>query len=477
MKIRLHLAPTPVPGPPPLPVLGSVPNILRFFADPVAGVLHLYQRYGDLAAASDRDASVLCAFGASYNRQILTNPALFTNNDEALFPLPDGGPARRLLKGLTLTNGADHRRNRRLMMPAFHKSHVERYRDDIADLCDQARARWLPGRTLDMADEMVDLTLRIAHRCLFGLDLEGSAEGLGHLAMQFLEGLTSVGALLFPYDVRGTPYRAFLRTCDRLDAEIRALIHDKRAQPEGARDVLSLLLRARDEEGSVLSEDELIGEANNLFLAGHETTAVTLLWTLFLLEQHPRVAEDLRDELSGALRGGAPSIEQLSALPLLDAVVKESMRLLPAAPVLFMRRAEERCELGRTPIPKGARIYLSPLVTHRDPDVFPHPARFRPERWRGLSPSPYEYLPFGAGPRMCIGAGFASMATRIVLAMVAVRLRFEVAPGARISRKFRGITLGPKHGMPMILAPATSGRRGAARRVRGDIYELIEVGK
>ena len=264
--------------------------------------------------------------------------------------------------------------------------------------------------------------------------------------------------------MRGTPYRAFLRTCDRLDAEIRALIRDKRGKPEGARDVLSLLLRARDEEGSVLSEDELIGEANNLFLAGHETTAVTLLWTLFLLEQHPRAAEDLRDELLGALRGGAPSVDQLSALPLLDAVVKESMRLLPAAPVLFMRRAEEPCELGRAPIPKGARIYLSPLVTHRDPDIFPDPARFRPERWRGLSPSPYEYLPFGAGPRMCV-------------AMVAPRRRFEVAPGARISRKFRGITLGPKHGMPMILAPATSGRRGAARRVRGDIYELIEVGK
>jgi cytochrome P450 len=295
---------------------------------------------------------------------------------------------------------------------------------------------------------MIELTLQVALRCLFGIEDERQAHELGHLGMDFLEALTSPLAMALPYDVPGTPYARFVRTANMLHGRILELIRHKRTLPEGP-DVLSLLLRAQDEDGSALTEEQLIAQASILYVAGHETTSHTLCWTLFLLSQHPRVLADLEDELHGVLRGDAPSVEQLSRLPLLDAVVKESMRLLPTTPFLFLRKATERFQLGSLSLPGGTNLMLSPLVTHRLPDLYPEPDRFLPERWQRLHPSLYEYLPFGAGPRMCLGATFASQEVRLVLAMLIQRFRLSLAPGARVVTQVRGITLGPKQGLTM----------------------------
>lgn len=474
MRLLADLPPVPVRGPPPLPLVGALPNVLRFFADPVAVMLRLRREYGALAAVSDRDASLVCAFRPDYNRQVLSNAAQFTNNEGTFFRLPPGSSTARLLKGLPLINGASHRRDRRLMMPPLHRASVEGYRDEIAELSARAASRLRPDRPVDMAAEMTDLTLRVAMKCLFGLDPRDRVLELGRLATAFLEGLTSPALVLFPWDLPGTQYRAFLKASDALDRELRELIRRKRREPEGARDVLALLVRARDEEGSVLTDDELIGEANNLFLAGHETTAGALTWTIFLLAQHPRVEEELREELSGALRGGAPEVHDFARLPLLDAVVRESMRLLPPTAMLFIRHAAAPFELGGVALPAGTRLLLSPLITHRDPDLYPQPSRFLPERWRSIDPTPYEYMPFGAGPRMCIGASFAALQVRVALAVLLQRWRFDVAPGATVARKIRGVTLGAKHGLP-ILPRAPGSRRRPAARVRGDIHELVDL--
>lgn len=221
-----------------------------------------------------------------------------------------------------------------------------------------------------------------------------------------------------------------------------------------------------------MTDAELLGQAATFFVAGHETTANTLAWTLFLLAQHPQVVAELAEELDGLLRGEPPTIKQLAQLPLLEAVVKESMRLLPALPLLFPRTVAEPTELGTCALPKGARVVVSPIVTHRQPALFPEPMRFRPERWQKLQPSAYEYIPFSAGPRMCIGAGFASMTLRIVLAMVVQKFRLELAPDARISRHVRSSIMAPKHGIPMtVLGPEHRLRR--QERIRGDIHELV----
>jgi cytochrome P450 len=279
--------------------------------------------------------------------------------------------------------------------------------------------------------------------------------------------------MLFPFRVPGTPYARFLSVSDRFEARLKRLIEERRATP-GGRDVLSLLIGARDDEAGKLSDAELLGHTAVLFVAAYETTANTLLWTLLLLSQHPRVLADLEEELRSALHGAAPSLDQVAGLPLLDAVVKESMRLLPAVAFLFFRRAQEPISLGGLELPAGATFLISPVVAHRDPALFPDPLEFRPERWRGLDPSPYQYFPFGAGPRMCIGAPFATQSIRILLATMLQRFRFEPVPGTRVDRMVRGITMGPKRAVPMRVR-LPEGPPSPAVSLSGDLHELVKL--
>ncbi|MEO7092219.1 MAG: cytochrome P450, partial [Polyangiales bacterium] len=274
-------------------------------------------------------------------------------------------------------------------------------------------------------------------------------------------------------DVRGLPYRRFLDLTNEIDRETAAIVRAKRARsPEGASDMLSILLGARDEDGSALDEDELIGHAGVIFAAGHETSTNALAWTLFLLSQHPAIARDLEDELDGQLRGDAPSIDALGKLPLLDAVVKESMRVLPPVP-MHPRIVAEDCELGGHRLPAGSELFLSIFHMHHDPAVFSQPASFDPRRWETIKPSVYEYNPFSAGPRMCIGASFAIMEIKIVLATMLQRFRLELPDGARVDPRV-AITMAPKGGLPMRvrrrLDPVAIGR-GA----QGKIRELVRL--
>jgi cytochrome P450 len=280
--------------------------------------------------------------------------------------------------------------------------------------------------------------------------------------------------MMLPVRLPGTPYAKFMNVAEALEEHIRKMIADRRANAAGRRDVLSLLIAARDEDGSQMSEGELIGQAAVLFIAGHETTTNTLAWTLFLLAQHPLVLADLEAELDDVLKGEAPSVEQLKSLPKLDAVVKESMRVFPASSILFFRRAQADVEVAGTLFPAKSTFLLSTLVTHRDERVFPEGMRFKPERWATASPGPYEYLPFGAGPRRCIGAPFAEQAVRVLLAMMLQRFRFELLPDQRVDRIVRGITLGLKRPLRMRLA-----RRDAAPLpavpVGGDVHDLVTL--
>jgi len=470
MTQPLALSGTALRGPRPLPLLGAKGNLLRFFSDPIGQLLRMHREFGEACTFTEGDLSILCLFGPGYNQQVLSDRNLFHNDSRAFFPLPK--TAEQLLGGLTAMNGEVHRRQRKLMMPAFQKSRVEGYRDDMVAVTERALSRWTPGSTIDLGEEMIELTLQVALRCLFGLEDERQAHELGHLGMDFLEALTSPAAMALPYNVPGTPYAHFVRTANVLHGRILALIRHKRTLPEG-RDVLSLLLRAQDEDGSALTDEQLLAQASILYVAGHETTSHTLCWTLFLLSQHPRVLADLEDELHGVLRGDAPTVEQLSRLPLLDAVVKESMRLLPTTPFLFLRKASEDFQLGSLSLPPGTNLMLSPLVTHRLPDLYPEPARFRPERWQRLQPSLYEYLPFGAGPRMCLGATFAAQEVRLVLALLIQRFRLSLAPGARVATQVRGITLGPKHGLSMHVGTRSTPLPPPPASVRGDVVPRL----
>jgi cytochrome P450 len=280
-----------------------------------------------------------------------------------------------------------------------------------------------------------------------------------------------MGPTLLPIDLPGLPLRRLLRLSDRLDADIRAMVERRRASLGGERDVLAMLLHARDEDGASMSDAELIGQATVLFIAGHETSSNALTWTLFLLSQHPQVLGDLRDELHGVLRGDAPAAAQLGRLPLLDRVVKESMRLLPPASI-SLRVSTAPFKLGPYELPRGTTVFFSQYATHHMPELYPEPERFLPERWLAIDPPVYEYLPFGAGPRMCIGATFALLEIKIALAMIVQRYQLALQPGARIDRRLR-ITLSPRQGMPMIVLPPD--RAPPVNRPRGNIREMVDL--
>ncbi|HZH78241.1 MAG TPA: cytochrome P450, partial [Archangium sp.] len=231
MTQPLALSATALRGPRPLPLLGAKGNLLRFFSDPIGQLLRMHREFGEACTFTEGDLSILCLFGPGYNQQVLSDRNLFQNDTRAFFPLPK--TAEQLLGGLTAMNGEVHRRQRKLMMPAFQKSRVEGYRDDMVAVTERALSRWTPGSTIDLGEEMIELTLQVALRCLFGLEDERQAHELGHLGMDFLEALTSPAAMALPYNVPGTPYAHFVRTANVLHGRILALIRHKRTLPEG----------------------------------------------------------------------------------------------------------------------------------------------------------------------------------------------------------------------------------------------------
>jgi cytochrome P450 len=220
-----------------------------------------------------------------------------------------------------------------------------------------------------------------------------------------------------------------------------------------------------------MEESELIGQATVMFIASYENVASVLTWTLFLLAQHPQIMGDLHAELTSVLGGNPPDVETLEKLPLLDAVVKESMRVLPPVPYL-VRKAIMPSSLGEFEIRKNDRVAVSAYITHHLPELYPNPRRFTPDRWFQIKPTPFEYFPFGAGPRACLGKLFAVAEIKIGLAMILARHRLAVQPDIRIDRRVQ-VMMSPKRGLPMIIHPPD--RQFERAPVRGNIHDMVEL--
>lgn len=444
---------------------------LAFLRDPIGLMVALRREYGDTSSVLRGYPWWMFAFGPAYNQLILSDAALYHSTPIAPVATPPNTALARLTHHLLTMNGDTHRQQRRLMLPAFHKKRVETYHGEMVVLTEQMLDTWRVGQPIDLAAAMQQLTLCIASRTLFGVDATHDAGNVGRLIHRWLAALESGGVMLLPRDLPASPLRRLLRLSDQLEARIKAMIAAKRADPNAQPDVLAMLIAARDDDGIGMTDDELIGQASLIFVAGHETSSNALTWTLFLLSQHPRVLADLRDELAGELRGAAPALEQLGRLPLLERVIKESMRLLP--PATFMMRYTTRpTRLGPYALPTGATITVSPYITHHLPELYPAPERFDPARWETIAPGTYEYLPFGAGPHMCLGSTFALHEIKIVLAMLLQRYGLALQPGARIDRRVK-ITMAPRWGMPMTILPLGAAISPVA--VRGNVREMVEL--
>jgi cytochrome P450 len=359
---------------------------------------------------------------------------------------------------------AEHVRERKLLLPPFHGERMQAYAEVMREATDAAIDRWPLGEPFAMHGPMQEITLAVILRAVFGLTDSRRTDALASLLTELLDCAQTPWVLLevFQRDWPGTPWRKFLRLRAQIDEALFAEIARRRAEGtagEARTDILALLLAARREDGSGMSDRELRDELMTMLVAGHETTASTLAWTFERMLANPSVLARAQSEIARVVGDGPLSPAHLPRLEYLDAVVKETLRLRPILP-LTARKTTAPVEIGGYQIPArelvGACIYLA----HLREESFPEPEAFRPERWEGIKPDPYTWLPFGGGARRCIGMAFAQYEMKVVLAATLARARLRLAPGRDTRVVRRGITLVPSGGTRVVLDARTPRRTG-----------------
>jgi cytochrome P450 len=438
-----------LPGPKGLPFLGVSLNLLR---NPLEVMRSAAREYGDIVRIPVILQSRILLNHPDYIQQVL----IFQQNKFHKSTLSKEATERLLGQGLLISEGDFWRRQRRLAQPAFHRHRINEYSSAMVECAESQGRTWRDGETRNMAEEMMALTLEAAVRTLFGTTLPGEAKRVGH-AMSFLMRY-SLGRARKPINIPAnwpTPRnKRATREYDFLDSLVYRIISERKAQPSSnhRNDLLSMLMGAMDEDGSQMSPKQLRDETMTLFLAGHETTALTLAWTWYLLSQNPAAETRLHEELRDVLGGRPPEVADLARLPYLHAVVSEVLRLYPPA-YLLARTAIAPFTIGGYDFGPGETVLMSQWVMHRDARYYDEPDAFRPERWLdGLADRlpPGAYFPFGDGPRRCIGQGFAMLESALVIATLAQQFQFRLAPGRPVVPEPL-VTLRPKHGISMTI--------------------------
>jgi cytochrome P450 len=372
---------------------------------------------------------------------------------------------RRLLepglgRGLLTSEGETWRHHRRIMAPAFDHRSIVGYSPIMTEIALRLQSEWdarPDGAEIDVAVAMMHATLHIIARTMFSSDsgdivdiVESGVHRYQAEVRPELADLLELPLWLSRLGQSRRPERIFTEFDRAIDRLLAARERAGAAQPK---DLLARLIAARDEEtGGGMTAKEVRDQVVTIFMAGHETTAVALTWTWYLLSQHPAVEAKLHAELKAALDGRAPKHEDLAQLPYTRMVIEEAMRLYPPAHTLSRAAMGPDEVLGRR-IPKGATVLIVPWLLHRNPKLWEQPEHFDPERFapdRATRRHRFAYIPFGAGPRICIGAAFAMAEAMLILATLAQRYRLRLVPGFPVDPQGL-ITLRPRHGMRMIL--------------------------
>jgi cytochrome P450 len=457
------------PGPKGLPLLG---NVFQLGRDQLGFLSDVQRRYGRMATIYIGKTPIVLLFEPEHVRYVLTeNPRNFTNREVAgglvfgkllLFSLltrtsshkmADG--LRKLVgDGLLTTDGEYHDQQRRLLQPAFLKRRVENYTSMIVQYTQETMDKWQPGMDVDLAREMQSLILRLIIKILVNIDTlkeETNAvqitEGMLYYPTNMIEGLLNL-----PINLPFTPFGKRMAATRQCDAKIYALIEQRLADNQDVGDILSVLLASKDENGNKMTAKQVRDELVGLMAAGHETTTNTLVWTMYLLSEHPAVFEKVQAELQTVLAGRAPELSDLPQLTYLDQVIKESMRLYPSGWVQG-RCAVADFELDGYRFPAGTFLMFNQWVLHRRPDFWEDADTFRPERWdqaQGRKAVPWAYFPFGGGSRICMGQSLSQLEVHLVLPMILQRYFPHVLPG-HVVEPLPLITLRTKHGMPVRL--------------------------
>ena len=365
-------------------------------------------------------------------------------------------------QGLFASEGALWQKQRRLMQPTFHHGKLERFATQMTEHTSRLIASWKDGQVIGLDEMTHALTLTVAVDSLFSADASGQAAAIGEAMHQLGQGLTaesqSVLLTLLPDWVPLPKKRQKRQGAQSLDEQVNKLIAERErlGEANSPQDLLTILLFSRDAEtGERMSHQQLRDELVTLFIAGHETTAVWLNWTFCLLDKHPETAEALRTELKYVLNGRAPTVADLPSLTLTNQILKEAIRLYPPAWFLF-REVGKPIAVNGDRISEGSILFLFPYANQRDKRWFVDPLAFKPERWmaefeRQLPKG--AYFPFGMGPRVCIGNGFAQMEAQLILATIAQRWQLRLLDEPRV-----------QSGSPTL---------GFAQPVRGQLVRIV----
>ncbi len=461
------------PGPNGLPFFGTLFHSLR---DPLGFPMRNHRRYGDIVSTRFPGVEGVGMYGAAANRFILVDAA----DNFLVAPLIDRLHARWLVgQGVLFIDEPVHKQQRRLIMPAFHRKRFDGYQATMVELTAAMLDRWPVGRPLDMVRAMHTLALETAGRTLFQMDMGGESNDLSRAVATLVASVGDVlhlGLAQLPFDVPGgLGYGGSVRRgLARLDAVLGAIIARHEREADDAGDVVSMLVAARDEAGDRLSPQQVRDHLLTLFVAGHETSANALAWALYMLAQYPLVTRKLLTELDRELQGAAPTAADLDRLPYLEQVTKEVLRLYPPA-ASAMRTAREAFVWQDYRLPAGTVVFYSPFISHRMAAAFPEPLTFRPERFDPAAEqkiAPYAYIPFAAGPRSCIGAPFAMLEIRTVLAMILQRFRLDLLPGQQVEMTLH-TTLQPKYPIQMRPMPQDGRAERSPAAVRGNAVGAI----
>ena len=436
--------------------------------------------------AALRDSAIDSFAQEAYERDILERKIfgrrLFVINDLAAIKhvLIDNAAnyrkteiTRRILepglgKGLITSEGETWRQHRRAMSPAFDHRSIAAYTPVMTQAAEELLAEWgqvAAGAAIDVQTAMMQVTLDIISRTMFSSDSDDIVTIMGRSAGRYQAEMrpNMMDMMGWPKWLAGLPRNwVARRTLGEFDRVIDRLIDERTRDPGNyPKDLLARLIAARDEQtGGGMSAQEVRDHVITIFLAGHETTAMALTWTWFLLSQHPQEESKLHAELDAVLGGRAPTHEDLSQLTYTRMVVEESMRIYPPVHTIGREALADDALLGRR-IPKGSTILISPWLLHRHVKLWDNPARFDPERFapeRAAARPRFSYLPFGGGKRICIGAAFALAEATVLLATLAQRYSLRVLPGHKVEPQGL-ITLRARHGMKMLLTPRSARRQ------------------
>jgi cytochrome P450 family 110 len=435
-----------LPGP-----RGRLPTTYRLLAKPFDWMPTWQRRYGDPFLLHAINGDVVVTGRADLIKAIFAAPpqSYAPFGVQAIAPVVGKG-------SLLVLEGEAHRRERKLLMPPFHGPRLRAYAETMREVASR-RFEEAKDRPTTMIALAQTITLEIIVRAVFGVR---QPERIAAFMAAIVETIDRVHpAFVFaPFLQRELagfgPYARFRRAFEHTDRLLQAQIDERRKAPVGE-DILSLLLEARYDDGSAMSDEEIRDELRTVVVAGHETTAMTLAFVVDLLCREPGALSRARDEAEGVIGGPA---EALARLPFLDAAVKEALRLRPIL-TESMRTLKTPLTLGDIEVPAGMHVSASIVLAHHDAVRFPNPSRYRPERFIHRTFTPSEYLPFGGGHRRCMGAAFADMELRIVLATLLASYEVELRSASRARPIRRNISMAPEGGVPLVLRPRTQAIR------------------